>query len=173
MDDSFKAKYNRLTLFYHRLNEFKKFTPQTVKTKMKKKIVYNNALNLYNKLSIYFNDYINIKSKSQPEEPIAERVKLRTQKADDKDLTDTPSLEGNYSDEFIDIPDMSRLEGDEEVKEEKGLKILSPNKLLTRLPILLAQIKAGNISYKLKNEIIQILYLCISIIKLLKKFTTI
>ena len=44
MDDSFKAKYNRLTLFYHRLNEFKKFTPQTVKTKMKKKkIVYNNA----------------------------------------------------------------------------------------------------------------------------------
>ena len=68
---------------------------------------------------------------------------------------------------------MSRLEGDEEVKEEKGLKILSPKKLLTRLPILLAQITAGNISYKLKNEIIQILYLCISIIKLLKKFTTI
>ena len=38
------------------------------------------------------------------------------------------------------------------VKEGKGLKILTPNKLLTRLPILLAQIKAGSNSYKLKNE---------------------
>ena len=46
---------------------------------------------------------------------------------------------------------MSPLEGDEEVKEEKELKILSSNKLLTRLPILLVQIKARNISYKLKN----------------------
>ena len=34
-----------------------------------------------------------------------------------------------------------------------GLKILAPNKLLTRLWILLAQIKAGNNSYKLKTEI--------------------
>ena len=54
---------------------------------------------------------------------------------------------------------MSPLEGDEEVKEGKGLKFLTPNKLLTRLPILLAQIKVGNNSYKLKNEIRQILYL--------------
>ena len=39
---------------------------------------------------------------------------------------------------------MPALEGDEEVKEGKGL---------------LAQIKSGNNSYKLKNEIKQILYL--------------
>ena len=39
---------------------------------------------------------------------------------------------------------MPPLEGDEEVKKGKGLKLLTPNKLLTRLPILLAQIKAGN-----------------------------
>ena len=32
-----------------------------------------------------------------------------------------------------------------------GLKIVTPNKLLTRLTILLAKMKAGNISYKLKN----------------------
>ena len=38
---------------------------------------------------------------------------------------------------------MPPLEGDEEeVKEGKELKILTPNKLLTRLPISLAQIKA-------------------------------
>ena len=55
---------------------------------------------------------------------------------------------------------MPPLEGDEEeVRERKGFKILAPNKLLTRLPILLAQIKSGNNSYKLKNEIRQILYL--------------
>ena len=53
---------------------------------------------------------------------------------------------------------MPPLEGDEEVKEGKGLKILTPNKLLTRLPILLAQIKPGNNSYKLKNEIRKTLY---------------
>ena len=38
---------------------------------------------------------------------------------------------------------MLPLEGDEEVKEEKVLKILTPSKLLTRLSILLGQIKAG------------------------------
>ena len=43
---------------------------------------------------------------------------------------------------------MPPLEGD-----EKGLKILTPNKLLTRLPVLLAQIKAGNNSCRFKNEI--------------------
>ena len=40
-----------------------------------------------------------------------------------------------------------------------GLKILTPNKLLTRFSILLAQIKARNNSKKLENEITQILYL--------------
>ena len=48
---------------------------------------------------------------------------------------------------------MAPLEGDEEeIKERKGLQIITPNKLLTRLPILLAQIKAGNNSYKLKMK---------------------
>ena len=61
----------------------------------------------------------------------------------------------------------------EEVKEGKGLKILTPNKLLTGLPILLAQIKAGNNSHILKNEIKQILYLLFQQNKITKKFTTI
>ena len=54
---------------------------------------------------------------------------------------------------------MLALVGDEEVKERKGLKILTQNKLLTKLPILLAQIKAGNSLCKLNIEISQILYL--------------
>ena len=40
----------------------------------------------------------------------------------------------------------------------KGIKILTPNQLLSRLPISLAQLKAGNNSEKLKNEIRQLLY---------------
>ena len=65
---------------------------------------------------------------------------------------------------------MPPLEGDEEeVREGKGFKILAPNKLLTRLPILLVQIKSGNNSYKLKNEIRQILYLLYQRINITKK----
>ena len=50
------------------------------------------------------------------------------------------------------------LEGGEEVKERKRIKILTLKILLTRVPVLFAQIKAGNTSYKLKNEIRQRLY---------------
>ena len=39
-----------------------------------------------------------------------------------------------------------------------GVKILTPNQMLSRLPITLAQLKAGNNSEKLKNEIRQSLY---------------
>ena len=38
------------------------------------------------------------------------------------------------------------------------LKILTPNQMLSRLPITLAQLKAGNNSEKVKNEIRQLLY---------------
>ena len=41
------------------------------------------------------------------------------------------------------------LKRDEEVKEEKRIKILTLNKPLTRLPVLLAQIKDGINSYEL------------------------
>ena len=40
----------------------------------------------------------------------------------------------------------------------KGLKILTPNQMLKRLPIALAQMKAGNKSESLLNEIRQIVY---------------
>ena len=43
-------------------------------------------------------------------------------------------------------------------QEGKGIKILTPNKMLSRLPISLAQLEAGNNSNKLKNEIRQLLY---------------
>ena len=46
----------------------------------------------------------------------------------------------------------------EESQEGEGLKILTPNQMLKILPIALAQIKAGNNSESLLNEIMQIVY---------------
>ena len=51
------------------------------------------------------------------------------------------------------------LEAKRLVKQEgTGLKILTPKQMLQRLPIALAQIKAGNNSRNLLNEIRQIVY---------------
>ena len=43
-------------------------------------------------------------------------------------------------------------------KKGQGLKILTPDQMLSRLPITLAQLKAGNNSEKLKNEIGKLFY---------------
>ena len=43
-------------------------------------------------------------------------------------------------------------------QQGQGLKILTPSQMLSRLPISLAQLKAGNNSEKLKNEIRQLLH---------------
>ena len=52
------------------------------------------------------------------------------------------------------------LDFNKEIQKQRGsaLNILTPNQMLSRLPISLAQWKAGNNSEKLKNEIRQILY---------------
>ena len=63
-----------------------------------------------------------------------------------------------------DIPELER----EESADQKGqaLKALTPNLMLSRLRISLAQLKAGNNSKKDKNEIRQLLY---SLYRLKKK----
>ena len=68
------------------------------------------------------------------------------------------------------LDDLPPLEDYKEVKERRGLKILTTNRLLTRLSVLLAQIKTGYNSNKLKNKIRQIVYFCINIIKSQKQF---
>ena len=45
-----------------------------------------------------------------------------------------------------------------EAKYGKGLKKFTPKKMLQRLPIALAQVKAGSISNNLQNEVGQIMY---------------
>ena len=50
------------------------------------------------------------------------------------------------------------LELNNKKKQISGLKILTPDQVLSILPITLAQLKAKNNSEKLKNEIRQLLY---------------
>ena len=52
-----------------------------------------------------------------------------------------------------------------------GLKILSPKQMLQRLPIALAQVKAGNNSESLSNEIRQIVYSYYQSKQITKKYT--
>ena len=71
--------------------------------------------------------------------------------------------EPKTDDEQPDTTDMPELESEESAvqrrnQQGKGLKILTPNQMLSRLPISLAQLKAGNNSEKLKNEMRQLLY---------------
>ena len=50
------------------------------------------------------------------------------------------------------------LNFNKEIQSGRGLKILTPNQMLSRLPISSAQLRARNNSEKLKNEIRQLLY---------------
>ena len=67
------------------------------------------------------------------------------------------------SDEQPDTTDMPDLESEESAAQRRnqqgqGLKRLTPNQMISRLPISLAQLKSGNNSEKLKNEVRQLLY---------------
>ena len=50
------------------------------------------------------------------------------------------------------------LKFNKQKQEGQGIKILTPSQMLSRLPISLAQLEAGNNSEELKNEIRQLLY---------------
>ena len=63
----------------------------------------------------------------------------------DSEFSDSENKEDFFDSEFSDT-------------EGSGLKILTPNQMLSRLPITLAQLKAGNNSEKVKNEIRQLLH---------------
>ena len=72
-----------------------------------------------------------------------------------------------YARDLKDIVDLYNLKSGSDTSETsyidtsiegKGLKILINKQMLNRLPILLAQIQAGNNSKSLKNEVRQILY---------------
>ena len=60
-----------------------------------------------------------------------------------------------YLEKLEDVFDVFNLSGS---SVNKKVKILTKQEMLSRLPILLAQIQAGNNSLSLKNEIRQLIY---------------
>ena len=77
-----------------------------------------------------------------------------------KEKSDKEKQESN---EQLDTTDITELESEESALEGRNqqgqrLKILTPDQMLSRLPITLAQLKAGNNSQKLLNEIRQLLF---------------
>ena len=79
---------------------------------------------------------------------------LKDLKGEIANMSEEKKIEKPY--EIVDIVE-NILEVNRQQKR-KGLKIPIPNQMLRKLPITLAQLKAGNNSKKLKNEIRQLLY---------------
>ena len=59
--------------------------------------------------------------------------------------------------EIVDIAEKI-VELNNQNQQGQGFKMLTPDQMLSRLPISLVQLKAGNNSEKLNNEIKQLLY---------------
>ena len=143
-----------------------------------KQKVTNNILrpDLIKNLERYFfgENLENIEPEKKYEESIAERVKTRRQNEEtdrDTQRTFAPSSPPKkyYSAEtdeylkYMEEQEKDRKKFSDEYDSNgwssgSGLKILTKKQMLSRLPILLAEVQAGNNSTKLKNEIRQILY---------------
>ena len=68
-------------------------------------------------------------------------------------------IENEKPDEILEIAEKILIFNREnQIKPRFDLKILTPNQMLSKLPITLAQLKAGNHSEKHKNEIRQLFY---------------
>ena len=73
-----------------------------------------------------------------------------------KNVPKNDKLKSEENEKIIDVVEKI-LEFDRQ-KQGQGLKIITPDQIFSRLPITLAQLKAGNNSEKLKNEIGQLLH---------------
>ena len=64
----------------------------------------------------------------------------------------------NFFRDYIEMLSDANYDAKQNETEGTGLKILTPKQMLQRLPIALAQVKVGNNSESLLNEIRQIVY---------------
>ena len=78
----------------------------------------------------------------------------------DQEVDDETDDETDEQPDTTDMPEIESAKSAEQRRKQElqGLKILTPQQMFSRLPISLAQLKAGNNSQKLKNEIRQLLY---------------
>ena len=153
-------------------NEFIKLKQKVTNDRLKQDLIKN--LERY----IFGEDIESIEPEEKYDESIAERVKIGKQNMQKifapssppkkdyfkesadylKYIEEQEKGQKRFSDDY-DSNGWSSGSGNVVSKAKgAGLKILTDKQMLNRLPILLAQIQAGNNSIKLKNEIRQILY---------------
>ena len=131
-------------------NEFRKLKQKVTNDRLRQDLIKD--LERY----IFGEDLESIEPEEKYEENIAERVKTRKQKyysAEAADYLKYMEEQEKGQKRFSDDYDSN---GSGNVGT--GLKILTNKQMLNRLPILLAQIQAGNNSSKLKNEIRHIIF---------------
>ena len=149
-------------------NEFRKIKQKVTNDILRQDLIKDLERYLFGE------DIENIEPEEKYEENIAGRVKERRQnKETDKDTQRTfaPSsppkedypAETNKYLKYMEEQEKNRKKLSDEYDSNgwssgSGLKILTKKQMLSRLPILLAQIQAGNNSIKLKNELRQTLY---------------
>ena len=105
-------------------------------------------------------DIESIELEEKYEESVEERVKTRPRKISKAtaDYLEYEKEQKKGQKRFSDDYDSNGSVNVVSKPKGNGLNILTNKQMLNRLPILLAQIQAGNNSVKLKNEIRQILY---------------
>ena len=144
-------------------NEFRKLKQKVTNDRLRQDLIKD--LERY----IFGEDIESIEPEEKYDKSIAERVKIRKQNTQKKDYSKEAADYLKYTEEqekgqkrFSDDCDSngwSSGSGNVVSKAKgAGLKILNNKQMLNRLPILLAQIQAGNNSIKLKNEARQPLY---------------
>ena len=143
-------------------NEFRKLKQKVTNNILRQDLIKNLERDLFGE------NLENIESEKKYEESIAEKVKTRIQNTQRTFAPPGPPKK-DYSAEtdeylkYIEEQEKDRKKSSDEYDSNgwssgSGLKILTKKQMLNRLPILLAQMQAGNNSIKLKNEIRQILY---------------
>ena len=159
----FITKINNVTINKNKAgNEFRKLKQKVTNDRLRQDLIKD--LERY----IFGEDIESIEPEEKYEKIIAERVKIRKQNTQKTFAPSSPPKK-DYSEENADY--LKYMEEQEKGQKRfsddynnngwssgSSLKILTNKQMLNRLPILLAQIQAGNNSIKLKNEIRQILY---------------
>ena len=134
-----------------RTYDFRGFkTIRTYGNDIRNNVTSLDAVNLERaNLLAHFHDFV---EKKQQNHKILNRKKLRS------DVLDSVGVFVKGSELMYNAFRSGIFHRREKSQEGEGLKILTPNQMLKRLPIALAQVKAGNNSESLLNEMRQIVY---------------
>ena len=145
-----------------KLEELKKYRPRNGKYIKQKENLLNNVKALYEgRMLIYnlFSDEIFPYFKNKVKDKSVSEGEFDSQSDQDADIIPPLETEEKAVRKINSRFSQQSIDPVKYYKKDEGLKILTPQQILTILPITLAQLQAGNNSQKLKNELRQLLYL--------------